>query len=165
VKVSGFDIVANYGHPIQDSRVNARLNVALIKQIDTAFTEGSLPTDLSNTYGNPLRFRARGDLSWLYRQWTVNGAINFSNRYTDTSASPPESVGSFTTVDLTIRYAADKAAQSLLRGTYVSFNAINVFNASPPYVNGGIGLPGVHYDVGNASPLGRFVSITLGKVW
>jgi len=45
-------------------------------------------------------------------------------------------------------------------------SVLNAFDRDPPRIAGGAGsINGVHYDVGNASALGRFVSVEVRKTW
>ncbi|MEJ1961259.1 MAG: hypothetical protein WDO56_06835 [Gammaproteobacteria bacterium] len=90
-----------------------------------------------------------------------------SPSYTDTTVVPNDSIASMTTFDLSLALHLDQLSDSaLLSGTTTRFNALNVFDRAPPYTNGGGGaINGVHYDVGNASPLGRFLSVEVRKSW
>jgi iron complex outermembrane recepter protein len=164
VKQSGFDFLAEYSFKVGSNSLDARLNAAVINEIETALTSSSTPTDLVDTYSNPLRFRLRADLSWAREGFWVNGAVNYNNAYEDTTATPRANVPSWTTVDLAMRYTP-KAKGTALSGVSFGLSAINIFDNDPPFVQGGIGLTGVHYDVGNANPRGRFISLDVRKAW
>ena len=43
--------------------------------------------------------------------------------------------------------------------------ATNLLDRYPPYALGAANVLGVYYDVGNASPLGRMLSLQLLKKW
>jgi outer membrane receptor protein involved in Fe transport len=53
-----------------------------------------------------------------------------------------------------------------LSGLRASISVRNVFDKDPPYVQYlGSNFPGANYDSNNATPLGRFVSLQIGKKW
>ncbi len=162
VKQRGVDISGEFSFRNGSNVYFARLVGAYLDKIDTAFTDTSVPTDIVNTYGNPLRLRLRTDFTWSRNAWQVTSAINYSNRYSDTSATPTGSIGSMTTFDLNLAYYASGDRDA--KGLSASLAAFNVFDRSPPYVNG-LGLAGVHYDVGNGDPIGRFISLSATMRW
>jgi iron complex outermembrane receptor protein len=159
VRESGGDLAVDSSIPVGANSILWRLSGTYISHIDTRLSQASVPVDIVNTYSNPLRFRARADLSWVTAMFQVNGALNFYGRYTDTSVFPYGQASSWTTFDLNARFTPPG-----IKGFRIGLNVINVFDKDPPYV-GGIGATPVHYDVGNASPLGRFISIDLRKSW
>jgi outer membrane receptor protein involved in Fe transport len=157
---AGFDVQGEYAFAVADNDFDARTNIAVIDHINTQFSATSTPLNEVNTYTNPPKFRMRDELTWSRDEWRVNGALNFTNGYTDTSASPYGTVGSHTTFDLNVRYSPH-----FIEGLSGTISVINLFNTDPPYVHGGVGFSGIHYDVGNASPMGRFISFEIQKVW
>ncbi len=157
---SGFDLLGEYVFSIGEDSFDIRANLAIINEIRTQLSPTSSAIDLVNTYNNPLQLRMRDDVSWTRGNWQVNAALNYANSYTDTSSSSSPSVDAFATVDLNVHYTFEQ-----VDGLSAGLNVTNLFDRSPPYVNGGVGLVGVHYDVGNASPLGRFISFEVRENW
>ena len=164
VRQNGADVTGSYAFALGPNDLSSRLDLAFINKIDTQFSPTSTATNLVNTYSNPLRLRARWDASWSRGPVGLNGAVNYSNAYTDTTVVPYAPIASWTTVDLSARFNTDTLTTSVFGGATIQFNVVNLLNRYPPYANGA-GVPGVHYDVGNASPLGRFVSVELKKKW
>lgn len=156
---SGVDIQVQYATNFGDDYIEAKANVAFVNNIDTQFSPTSSPTNVINTYANPIGLRMRDELWWSRGEWQANGAVNFSKGYRDTSATPAGKVGAYTTVDVNLRYSP-----RLISGLTLQLSVQNLFDAKPPYVQG-IGEPGIHYDVGNASPIGRFISFDIRKSW
>ncbi len=164
---NGFDITGDYQFGWSEDHFDARANAAIINEIDTQFAPDSAVTDLVNTYSNPLHVKLRGDVTWTRGPLSVNGAINYSNAYVDTTATPYGTIAASTTFDLAMRYApTDWNGSTLLSGTSIGVAAVNLFDSDPPYVvsSGGF-FTGIHYDVGNGDPRGRFVSIDIRKTW
>lgn len=159
VQQHGFDFNLSKGFEVGSGRIVAHLAATYIDEILTSFTAQSVATDIVNTYANPLKLRARADLSWSQGPWQLFGAVNYADKHTDTSAIPYGSIDAWTTVDLNATYEPRFA-----RGLSVSLMAENVLDEPPPFAVG-MGLDGIHYDVGNASPLGRFLGIELRKTW
>lgn len=160
LRQSGFDVQGNYTFSSGENTFDIRLNMAIINHIETQFSSTSTPTNLANTYSNPLEFRMRDDFTWSRGEWQINTALNFSNGYTDTSASPYGTIDAYATVDLNIRYTPD-----YLPGVTASLTVTNLADEAPPFAHGGIGEPGIHYDVGNADPFGRMISFEIKKTW
>jgi iron complex outermembrane recepter protein len=50
-------------------------------------------------------------------------------------------------------------------GLAIDASAVNLFDQNPPYAFGSGVTTGIHYDVGNASPLGRLLSLQIKKQW
>jgi hypothetical protein len=50
------------------------------------------------------------------------------------------------------------------KGVSLSLTVLNALNRNPPFVDAA-GLFNVNYDPSNASPLGRFLALTVNKKW
>jgi iron complex outermembrane receptor protein len=99
-----------------------------------------------------------GNYAGSYYNW--NGAAPFA-LVRDAAFSPTgggQGVKAFTTVDMHAAY--DFGEQGALSNTEVSLTATNVFNKDPPFFNAAIG-----YDVFNANPIGRLVTLGISKKW
>lgn len=159
---SGFDLGARYTADWQGGRLDLSANASLINEIDVRFCEACTPTDTSDTFGQPLHLRMRGQASWTTAQWQVNAAVNHSGSYDDTTVIPPGTIGTYTTFDLNVRYSP-----AAIKGFTVSLDAINLFDREPPLTGAtGVGaLGGVRYDAANADALGRVIAIQLRQRW
>jgi outer membrane receptor protein involved in Fe transport len=161
VKTSGFDMTLNYHWSIDNNNFHAAVNATRIEKILTSFTSTTVATDLSNTFGNPLHWRARGQLGWSHGPWSVNSAVNYSGAYVDTTTAPFASIASWTTFDAQLAYVVPFAKDLSL-----SVSATNIFNRDPPYVSGQTNnISGIHYDPGNGNPYGRVVVLNARLAW
>lgn len=130
----------------------------------------TLPSeDRRNTVWAPVELRVRGGLS--FRRGAANATlfVNYTDGYRDTRgpllAGPlyRETVGSWTTLDATIRYElGSKLAHIGFDDVSVSFSAFNLLDRDPPFI---ATRHGIYYDGVNANPRGRFVSAQLTAKW
>ena len=158
VRQRGIDFRLALPFSIGASRFRAQANMAYLDRLSTAFTESSTAAETVNTYGNPLRFRARGSLSWMLGGFNAVTTVNHSGSYRDTSAVPQRQAESWTTVDLNLTYTP-----LWLRQASFTLSALNLFANDPPRVQGF--FPGVFFDAGNATPLGRFIAFETRVRW
>jgi iron complex outermembrane receptor protein len=125
---------------------------------------GPLVNEL-NTIFNPLRFRARADLSWRRDKVGAWLFVNYQNAYTNNIPTVHQQVASYTTVDARLAYTLpDESA--FTKGVTLSANVLNLFDKDPPFVNiaesvnGGGG-----FDPTASNPIGRVFSISINKKW
>ena len=165
VKTQGFDLSARYTF---ETSVPGRFTVGLtaneVIQYDVQFTPGGAFYDELNTTLNPLKLRLRGDLGWANGPWSLKLFANFANSYTNTQVTPYHSVDSNLTVDVDANYDVGRQVTvAWAKDLTVTLHVMNVGNSTPPYVNIPIGNNGGGYDPGAASPIGRLISLGLGK--
>jgi iron complex outermembrane recepter protein len=165
VDQNGFDITSRYSKPIGSHTFIAQLNMSFTDKIDTQLSQGATFVNLVNTLANPAKWRGRLDLAWASNRWSVGGALNAVGSYVNTATVGNPSVASWTTVDLNATIDADAYFQSAgWHGVSLSLIALNALNRDPPFVDAA-GLFRVNYDPSNASPLGRFLALTVKKKW
>jgi iron complex outermembrane recepter protein len=162
---SGFDITSRYARPIASHTLIAQLNISYIDKIDTQLASGAAFDNLVNTFANPVKWRGRLDLAWASSRWSVGGALNQVGSYVNTATVGNPSIASWTTVDLNATINADAYIQGAgWKGVSLSLTALNALNRNPPFVDAP-SLINVNFDPENASPLGRFVALTVKKKW
>lgn len=165
VNQTGFDVTSRYRRPIGSHALIAQLNISFIDKIDTQLSPGAAFYNLVNTLANPPRWRGRLDLAWASNRWSVGGALNAVGSYVNTANAGNPSVASWTTVDLNATINADAYIQGAeWKGVSLSLIALNALNRNPPFVDAA-SLFNVNYDPSNASPLGRFLALTVKKKW
>ncbi|NBC36167.1 TonB-dependent receptor [Novosphingobium sp. FSY-8] len=114
-----------------------------------------------NTIFSPMKFRARASINWELGQVGANVRLTHVGGYTNTSIATPQSVRSYTPIDLTLNYRiGEDRAKALL----ISLEFRNLFDVSPPYVNLAPSSNGSGgYDATASDPIGRQVAISLRK--
>jgi hypothetical protein len=121
---------------------------------------------ISSTVFYPPKFRSRLGVTWQRGAWSAASFLNYVSKETDnTNPSLPVDVASWTTVDAQINYDTSNWG-SFFRGMGIRVASQNLFNRIPPVLRANSTFPlAIGYDSTNASPLGRFVSVTLRKDW
>jgi iron complex outermembrane receptor protein len=157
-RTEGLDLGAHSALNLNDTnKLVFDFNATYIKEIANTFCDTCVSTDTADTYAQPLKLRLRAGAGWSNVAFSVNGAVNFANAYSDTNLNPPGRIGSFTTADFNFTW------QIRTSGTRLSFNVINAFNANPPLTSPGFNK--VEYDPTNADARGRILSLQVRQTW
>jgi iron complex outermembrane receptor protein len=109
----------------------------------------------------PAKFRLRAGATWKFNAWALTSTVNYLPRETNNQVTPFQNVGSWTTVDASLRFSP--ILPGPLSGMHFSLAVLNAFDRDPPYLV--TSIPGLNYDSSNTSPLGRFVSLQISKDW
>ena len=164
-KTDGLDFSVRYGLDTGAwGRFDFELSGSYILSFQEAFGPGSPVSDLVDTVGNPVDLFMRNSVSWRsHAGLSLAAFVNYRDGYRDPLSNPQRDVDSWTTLDLTVAYNTEDRLQALgLGNTTFLVGVQNVLDADPPFVNNPIG---VGYDPANATPQGRFVSVTMIKQW
>ncbi|MBC2663370.1 TonB-dependent receptor [Novosphingobium flavum] len=141
------------------------LNAGAVGNYFLNFKRAVLPTlplvDVANTFGNPLKFRARGNLGVSNERMAVTGFVNFTGAYRNDTITPVQDVKAFATFDLSARYTWDQP-MGLAKKLTLSIDVQNVFDRDPPIVPN---VTPLAFDPQVASILGRFVTVGLRASW
>jgi iron complex outermembrane receptor protein len=164
-RTAGLDLLASYSFSAPMPGVwTVDLAGNLTTQYDVQFTPGGAFFDVLNTIGNPLRLRMRGDIGWENGPVRAKLFVNFVNAYTNTEITPNQPVGSFVTLDFDAAYDIGKSVRAgWAKDLTVQFHVNNIGNSTPPYVNIPISDAGGGFDPNAATPLGRVISLGIGK--
>jgi outer membrane receptor protein involved in Fe transport len=166
VQQSGIDLTSKFLKTFGAYTWTSQINVAFTNKIDTQFSQGASFVNSVNTFGNPVKWRARFDSTWGSAAYSISGALNAVGSYIDTNdvGNPP--IASWTTVDLNATLHADAFFQSYVwRGVSFSLIVLNALNREPPFVPNLNAENPASYDATNANPLGRFVAVAVRKKW
>jgi iron complex outermembrane recepter protein len=160
----GADLTADYTIGTGSSGATLFVNAAYL-DLTQQDTPQSPTETLSGLAFYPARLRTRGGVTGRLNSWTLTGTVNYLARETNTQVDPTQSVGSWTTIDASLRYAP--TLPGLLSGFHFSLAAINICDRNPPHVLVPPTVQGTNldYDSSNASPLGRFISLSFSKQW
>ena len=144
------------------------LDGTYMTKFDSAVTAQGRRVDRLNTIFNPLKFRARGGITWDYGSVSTRMVINYVNSYDNNNVVPVQKVGAYTPIDLGVTFHGDNVSWlgAFGKGLSVGIEATNVLDKDPPYVNvGQSGNGGGGFDPTAANPLGRLISVRLQKNW
>jgi iron complex outermembrane recepter protein len=127
LKTSGIDTSGKYVH----GNWNIRLDTTYLLQYSQKNATLGLQ-DLLGTPNYPVNFRGRMSVARALPQTTVIAALNYANSYNDNEVTPARRVGSWTTVDLQLRYHPSE--QSRIHGMELSVGVLNLTDRRPPFV-------------------------------
>jgi iron complex outermembrane recepter protein len=161
INTRGVDVALDYAMDTARGKWAFGLNGTYTYILSQQITPTSLVYDVVNTVGNPLQLRWATHLSWSFKGWNILTTVNHSGAYQDPDSVPARGVGSWTTVDLNLGYRLD-SGQGWFANTQCNFGVNNLFDQSPPFVNG-LYAGALGYDAANASILGRQVSLQVVK--
>ncbi len=116
--------------------------------------------DLAGTLFNPPKLRARVGAVWDRDGFSAATFANYTGGVTDTVAASKG--GSFTTVDLTLRYATGRRDDAW-SGMQFDFSAQNLLNRAPPPFTPILADYAPPYDATNYSPIGRYLGVSIAK--
>lgn len=128
------------------------------------YTPQALKQTLSGLAFYPAKFRMRGGATWKISAWALTGTVNYLPKETNNQVTPLQNVGSWTTVDASLRFAPE--LPGVFSGIHFNLAVVNAFNRDPPFLLIPLtGEPGFNYDSSNTNPMGRFVSLQISKEW
>jgi iron complex outermembrane receptor protein len=163
-RVKGIDLKFDESLDTRYGNLQLGLNGGYTLSFEQAVSDTSRRVDISDTVGNPLALRLRGSVEWYQHRWDLPGfgasaTVDHSGSYRDVNVGAERAVNAFTSLDLRFSYRSANDG-GLLSDTEISLNATNVFDRAPPFVDREDG-----YDILNADPYGRVVSLSLQKKW
>jgi iron complex outermembrane recepter protein len=161
----GVDFSSNYGLHTFFGDLDFSISATWLTLAQT-LTPTSPDEIISGTIFNPPAFKSRLGLTWQRGAWSAATFLNYVSKETDnTNASLPVDVASWATVDAQVKYEMSNWG-GFFRGMGIRVASQNLFNRNPPALGANATFPmSIGYDSTNASPLGRFVSVTLRKDW
>ena len=164
-KVRGFDIGFNYIEETPVGSISFDFNGSYLLDFIDRTSDVSEPVQVLDTAGNPVDFRFRSSLAWTNRGYGATLAVTYVDDYASFETGVEASVDAWTTVDLNLSYDASfDFANSVFNNTRFNLNIRNLFDEDPPFVDQNLGV-GVDFDGANASPLGRYIALSVTKAW
>lgn len=163
--VSGLDVTVRYQVDTEYGSFSAALNAAYMLDYKVRQSEGADVVEQINILYRPIDLKLRGNLSWSRGGFTAFAAVNYIDSYRDhINRAIANKIGSWTTVDLSISYdTADRFSSVWLDDARIGLNIRNLFDEDPPFV--ATPADGFNYDPANADPLGRFISVSVSKLF
>jgi iron complex outermembrane receptor protein len=159
-RIKGLDLSASYRFDLGSGRMAVRGSATwLDSEQQNVATQPAY--DVAGTLFNPAKVHARMGGVWDRGGFSATSFVNFTDSVTDSVTG--RETGSFTTVDLTLRYATSERPGAF-SGLEFALSAQNLLDRAPPsYVAASLDAP--PYDSTNYSAIGRFVSLSVSKRW
>ena len=162
-RIHGVDISADYH---LDLKTDGKLLLtAAASYLDSSqqLAPGQPSIQLAGTVFHPPHWRGRAGVVWDTRRTGLSAFVNYVGATTDDRFPTSTTIGSFVTLDLnaSLRTGQNSGA---LRGIELRLSALNILNAKPHFVRNV--FPGeISIDSTNESPVGRFLGISIRKLW
>lgn len=163
-RVRGLDLKVDRSFATRLGSFSLGLNSGYVLSFRQAASDTSPMSSILDTVGNPLSLRVRGTADWFQHGFDgpglgANLTIDHFGGYEDNQSASTRAVGALTTIDLRTSYRTS-AGIGPLDDLEFSLNASNILNRVPPFVDRSAG-----YDLINAEPYGRVVSLSVQKRW
>jgi outer membrane cobalamin receptor len=167
---SGVDVTTQYAIPLGRSRLNLSLGVERLIENANRTVYFAPVVSLLNSFAEPPKWKGRAGALWTEGPLTASASLNHVNAYRNSLFTPPQTIGSWTTGDVYLSYRTGEGLPLPLRRLTVALSIANIADVHPPRtqipasftVTGESAIP---FDPANASPVGRMISMTLGKRW
>jgi iron complex outermembrane receptor protein len=112
----------------------------------------------------PPKFRVRAGATAQLNAWALTATVNYLPRETNNQVTPFQNVGSWTTIDASLRFSP--VLPGVLSGFHLNLAVVNIFDRDPPFVLLPPSVtPGINYDSANTNPMGRFLNLQISKEW
>ena len=154
--LKGLDLLISYSRTTDVGFIKAFLNGTYMDMHEQG-TPSAPVLSRAGTAFSPPRVRARAGASWVLGAWTATGTVNYTGHETNTFQADRPEISSWTTVDAQIAYSLPRAGR--LDGVRISLSVLNLFDKDPPFVDFNVSRQGFNYDVVNANPVGRYVTV------
>lgn len=163
IRMDGLDFSANYEIPAGGGSIDLGVTGTYLFNYKKAVTFASPLLDQLNRVNSPLKFRGRANIGWRSESFSAILFANYTNAYENYvgTIAPVQDVDAYTTFDLNLSYSF-RSDSAILSGTRVSVNALNLFDAEPPFA---AVAPAQIYDSTVGNPLGRMISFSVHKAF
>ena len=157
-----FSVSTNWHSPIGEW--SSSLDLTHLGSFDQRSTSAAPTIHQVNTLGNPVKNRARMNLSWSDKGFGLGGFVNYVGSYRTNPNSNSAPIASWTTFDLQVNFdfSASSLGGGVLGKTQIALSVVNLLDRDPPFANG---LTGYGYDEANANPYGRLLALDLRHRW
>lgn len=156
VQVRGIDLSGRYGWDLGGGKLTLDASASWILDYDTRSTPTAPVRAVEGLIGYPVELRARSGVVWsrnavdLGLHWAHVGA------YEDRLGA---GIDAWNTLDMRVNWSPEAGVWS---GTRLSLGVDNLLDEAPPFYDGPTGYG---FDAGQASLLGRTVSLQLIRRW
>ncbi len=178
LKSNGIDADASYRFDTSVGEFSADLSGSVKLKMMQQFGSGGQWFSILNTSGFNTTFPSnrlagRLDLGWKEMGVSAHVIANYEGSYYNWNGSAPyplqrdaafapigggQPVVAYTTFDFHAAY--NFGASGVLANSEIDLTGVNVLNKAPPFFNTAIG-----YDLFNANPIGRLITVGVSKKW
>jgi outer membrane receptor protein involved in Fe transport len=163
-QVRGLDLAALYTLDSGVGQWSFQLDSTYFFEFANQVTAAAPSDEVLDTAYHPIDLRVRASASWSRNAWSSSLFINYADGYVNDTVSPAADVASWTTVDLQLAYELNLKSGAL-DGLRLALSAQNVLDEDPPFMSSPVAQIALGFDPTNASPVGRFLSLTATLHW
>ena len=157
VNTDGIDFSASYDRNTDFGQLSFSAVGTYLLHYKVAISPVAPSIEQKGNINYPVDFRGRASAGWARDGLSAELTVNYVNGYDNNLVTPVQRIDSWTTFDLHLGYDFQNDG-GVLKGTSISLDGTNIFDRRAPFVNIQYG-----FDPGEASALGRFVTLTLTK--
>ena len=162
-RIHGVDVNLDYRLGIRNGGTLLLTGAASYLQSNQQLSGSQAVIPLAGTIFNPPHWRGRAGAVWENRKAGLSGFLNYVGSTIDNRFPDNQRVGAFVTVDLSASLRTDAKAGPL-RNLELRASALNLFDVRPHLIRN-VGLGEVPFDSTNQSAVGRFVGLSVQKIW
>jgi outer membrane receptor protein involved in Fe transport len=156
--ISGIDFHASYLWRTELGEFSLGGSASWIFEFDQFVDGATQSVNRLNVVAGPVDFRSRITGNWSQGPWRAAAAWNFIDGYSNTTSTLRPNIDAWSTIDMRLAYRFGESDD----GAEIAFSVLNVFDEDPPFVDS---PSATGFDSANASPLGRFASLSVRKTW
>jgi iron complex outermembrane recepter protein len=162
-RIHGVDLNADYRLDLGRDGKLLLTGAASYLESDQQVASNQPTVQLAGTVFNPPRWRGRAGVVWDAKRISLSSFVNYVGPTRDTRFPEGATIGAFTTLDLhaDLRTAARHGLSSNME---LGLSALNVLNEKPHFIRNAA-PEAAPYDSTNESPVGRFLGVSIRKVW
>jgi outer membrane receptor protein involved in Fe transport len=160
-RIRGVDVNADYRIDLGPAGKLLLTGAASYLESNQQLAPNQPTFQLAGTIFHPPHWRGRAGIVWNRKQAGASAFLNYVGRRTDDRFPVIETIGSFITLDLSASVRTEGGPFGKLE---VRLSALNVLNSKPNFIRN-VFAEGAPYDSTNESPVGRFLGISLRKIW
>ena len=162
-RIRGVDLSADYRLQLGGKQQLLFNGSASYLESNDRLAPNEPPFQMAGTIFNPPHWRGRTGALWEGRLASLSAYLNYIGPTRDNRFPAVETVRSFVTLDVSASVLGG-TAPGPLRNTELRLSALNLLGEKPDIIrNSQPEAP--PYDSTNQSPVGRFISLSLRKVW
>ena len=162
-RIHGVDLAADYRVDMGAGGTLLLTGAGSYLASNQQLAAGQPIVQLAGTVFHPPHWRGRAGAVWSRREISLSAFVNYVGSTINNLFTPAETVGSFVTLDLNASMRTNATAGPL-RNMEFRLSALNILNEKPRLIRTG-SLGGAPYDSTNQSPVGRFLGVSVRKVW
>jgi iron complex outermembrane receptor protein len=162
-RIRGVDFDADYR--IRMGRSGTLLLTAAASHLESnqQLSPGQQAVQLAGTIFHPPHWRGRAGAVWDTGRAGISAFVNYVGTSTDNRFPMPETIGAFATLDLSASLRTDPRPGAL-GNIELRVSALNLLDQKPHFIRNAE-PEAAPYDSTNESAVGRFVGLSIRKVW